>query len=72
MGEKIGAYRVWWGNLADGKRSLGRYRRRWENNIKIDLREVGSGSGKEQMAGTSNGHSVSIKCGEFIDQLRIG
>jgi hypothetical protein len=25
----------------DGKRSLGRHRRRWEDNIKMDLRETG-------------------------------
>ena len=29
----------------EGKRSLGRPRRRWEDNIKIDLEEVGSGCG---------------------------
>jgi hypothetical protein len=27
----------------DGKRPLGRHRNRWEDNIKIDLQEVGSG-----------------------------
>ena len=27
----------------EGKRSLGRPRRRWEDNIKMDLREVGCG-----------------------------
>jgi hypothetical protein len=27
----------------DGKRPLGRPRRRWEDNIKIDLREIGWG-----------------------------
>jgi hypothetical protein len=26
---------------SEGKRSLGRPRRRWENNIKMDLREIG-------------------------------
>ena len=29
----------------DGKRPLGRPRYRWENNIKMDLQEVGSGCG---------------------------
>ena len=29
----------------DGKRSLGRPRRRWEDNIKMDLQEVGRGCG---------------------------
>jgi hypothetical protein len=28
----------------EGKRPLGRSRRRWENNIKMDLQEVGIGS----------------------------
>jgi hypothetical protein len=27
----------------DGKRALGRPRRRWEDNIKMDLQEVGCG-----------------------------
>ena len=29
----------------EGKRSLGRPRRRWEDNIKMDLREVGCDPG---------------------------
>jgi hypothetical protein len=29
----------------EGKRPLGRTRRRWEDNIKIDLQEVGGGCG---------------------------
>ena len=29
----------------EGKKLLGRSRRRWENNIKVDLREVGWGMG---------------------------
>ena len=29
----------------EGKRPLGRPRRRWEDNIKMDLREVGGGDG---------------------------
>jgi hypothetical protein len=35
---------VWWGNLREGKRALGRPRHRWEDNIKMDLREVVCGS----------------------------
>jgi hypothetical protein len=42
MGEGRGVYRVLVGRL-DGKRPLGRPRRRWEDNIKIDLQEVGCG-----------------------------
>ena len=30
----------WWGNLKE-KRPLGRPSRRWEDNIKMDLQEVG-------------------------------
>ena len=29
----------------EGKRSLGRLRRRWEDNIKMDLKEVGRDCG---------------------------
>ena len=40
MGEGRGVYRVLVGK-PEGKRSLGRPRRKWEDNIKLDLREVG-------------------------------
>jgi hypothetical protein len=40
IGEGRGAYRVLVGRL-EGKRPLGRPRRRCEDNIKIDLREIG-------------------------------
>jgi hypothetical protein len=39
MGEGIGVYRGLIGR-PEGKRPLGRPRRRWEDNIKIDLREI--------------------------------
>ena len=42
MGEERGVYRVLMGKL-EGKRPLGRPRRGWENNIKMDLQEVGCG-----------------------------
>jgi len=42
MGQRRGAYRVLVGK-PEGKRSLGRPRRRWEDNIKMDLQEVGCG-----------------------------
>ena len=42
MGEGRGVYRVLVGKLG-GKRPLGRPRRRWQDNIKIDLQEVGCG-----------------------------
>jgi hypothetical protein len=40
MGEKRNAYRILVGK-PEGKRSLGRPRCRWVDNIKIDLREIG-------------------------------
>jgi hypothetical protein len=40
MGEKRSAYRIFVGN-PEGKRPLGRPRRRWMGNIKMDLREIG-------------------------------
>jgi hypothetical protein len=40
MGEGRGVYRVLVGR-PEGKRPLGRPRRRWEDNIKMDLREIG-------------------------------
>jgi hypothetical protein len=43
MGEDRGVYRVLVGK-PEGKRPLGRPRLRWEDNIKMDLREVGRGS----------------------------
>jgi hypothetical protein len=42
MGEERGVYRVFVGKL-EGRRPLGRPRHRWEDNIKMDLREVGCG-----------------------------
>ena len=42
MGERRGVYRVLVGK-PEGKRPLGRTRRRWANNIKMDLQEVGCG-----------------------------
>ena len=42
MGERRGEYRALLGK-PEGKRLLGRHSRRWEDNIKMDLQEVGSG-----------------------------
>ena len=41
-GVRRGVYRVLVGK-PEGKRPLGRPRRRWEDNIKTDLQEVGCG-----------------------------
>jgi hypothetical protein len=40
MGEKRNAYRLFVGK-SEGKRPLGRPRRRWVDNIRMDLGEVG-------------------------------
>ena len=74
MGEGRGVYSVLVGN-PEGKRPMGRPRRRWEDNIKMDFQEVGygldrGGSGWGQVAGTcecGNEPSGSIKRGEFLD-----
>ena len=42
MGEERGVYRVLVGK-PEGKRPLGRPRRRWVDNIRVDLQEVGCG-----------------------------
>jgi hypothetical protein len=40
MGEVRGAYKILFGR-PEGRGPLGRPRRRWEDNIKMDLREIG-------------------------------
>jgi hypothetical protein len=47
MGERRGAYRALVGT-SEGRIPLGRPRRRWEDNIKMVLREVGRGHGVNQ------------------------
>ena len=44
VGETRGADRILMGK-PEGKRPLGRPRHRWENNIKMDIQEVGWGYG---------------------------
>ena len=64
----------------EGKRPLGRPRRRWEDNIKMDLEVVGRGCGdrmelaqdRKSWRGAceyGNEPSVSIKCGELLTSL---
>jgi len=75
MGERRGVHRVLVGK-PEGKRPLGRPRRRWEDNIKMDLREVGRGGDWMELAQDRDRWralvntvilSGSIKCGEFLD-----
>ena len=80
MDEDRGAYRVLVGK-PDGKRPLGRPRRRWLDNIRMDLQEVGLGY--EDWIGLAQDRdrwralvravrkpSGSIKRAEFLDQLQ--
>ena len=56
MRETRGVYRVLVGKL-DGMRPLGRPRCRWEDNIKMDLQEVGAWTGSIWLRiGTGDGH----------------
>jgi len=77
MEERRDVYRVLVGK-PEGKRPLGRPRRRWEDNIKMDLQEVGCGGtdwielphDRDRWRGTcecGNEPSGSIKWGEFLD-----
>jgi hypothetical protein len=61
-----------------GRKPLGRPRCRWEDNIKMDLREVGCGCVDwmelaqdrdrwRALVVCGDEHSGSIKCGEFLD-----
>jgi len=58
VGERRGVYRVLV-EKPEGKRPLGRSRQRWENNIKMDLQEVGCGAWTASIwlrLGTGGGH----------------
>jgi len=77
MGERRGVYRDLVGK-PEGKRPIGRPRRRWEDNIKMDLQEVECGGVDwielaqdrdrwRAFCEFRNEHSGSLKCGEFLD-----
>jgi hypothetical protein len=75
MEEKRNAYRSLVGKT-EGKRPLGRPRRRWVDNIRMDLGEVGwgdmdwIGSGQEQVESSCEfgiEPSGSMKCWETIE-----
>ena len=59
----------------EGKRPLGRPRRRWEDNIKMDLQEVGGGREDwMELAGTcgyGEGLSGSINAGNFLTSCKV-
>jgi len=77
MDERIILYRILVGK-PEGKRPLGRPRRRWDDNIKMGLQEViyggmdwiDLGRGGGQVAGScecGNEPSVSMNCRKFLD-----
>ena len=59
----------------EGKRPLGKHRRRWEDNIKMDLQEIGCrcmdcielAPDTDRWRALVNEPYGSIKCGEFLD-----
>ena len=76
MGEDRGVHRVLVGK-PEGKRPLGIPRRRLEDNIKMDLQEVGGGRGDWMELAQDRDGWLSLvgtvrtfgfhKCGEFLD-----
>ena len=76
-GEERGAYRILvWKSV--GKRPLERPRRRWVDNIRMDIQEVGCGymdwiglvqdrDGVAEACECGNEPSGSVKCGESLD-----
>jgi len=77
MDEERGVYRVLVWKL-EGRRPLGRPRRRWVDNIRMDLQEMGCGymdwiglaQDKRQVVDAcecGNEPLGSVKCGEFLD-----
>jgi hypothetical protein len=80
MGDERGVHRVLVGK-PEGKRPLGRPRRRWERNIKMDLQEAGRVRGEwmefaqdrdswRALVSTVRDFRVPKKCGEFLDWLQ--
>jgi hypothetical protein len=68
MGEGRGVYRVLVG-LPEGKRPLGRPRRRWEDNVKMDLREIGIDGAK--LIQLAQGRAQWRACVNTIMNLRV-
>jgi hypothetical protein len=74
MGEGRGAYRVLVGR-PEGKRPLGRPRRRWEDNIKMDFREMGLDGAnwirlvQDWVQSCSHLETQSLHCDQGFDSL---
>ena len=81
IGDRTYTFTVLVGRL-DGKRQLGRPRRRWEDNIEIWFHEVGGGmdwidltQDRDRFVGCCEFGIESlgfIKCGQFLDLLKTG
>ena len=81
MGEGRGVHSVLVGK-PEGKRPLGRPRRRWEDNIKMDLQEVGRGGNWMELAqdrdrcwalvNTVMNFRVPYNAGNFLTSCRPG
>ena len=80
MGEERGLYRVLVGKQ-EGKRPLGRPRRRWVDNNRVDLQVVGCGymdliglaqdrDSWRTLVNAVNEPSVSLKCGNFLTSCK--
>ena len=79
MGEGRGVHRVLVGK-PEGKRPLGRPRRRWEDNIKMDLQEEGGGGDWMELAqdrdrwrallNTVMNLQVPLSAGNFLTSCR--
>jgi hypothetical protein len=65
MGEERKVYKVLVGKPG-GKRPLGRPRRRWEDGIRMDLREIGLGG--DGLDSTGSGHGPVAGCCECGDE----
>jgi hypothetical protein len=66
MGEKKNAYRILVGK-PEGKRPLGKPRRRWEDNIRMDLREIAwDGVDWIDMAQDRNQWRALVNTGQWI------
>jgi hypothetical protein len=74
MGEVVGAYNILVGR-PEGRIPLGRPGRRWEDNIKMDFREIRFGDvdwihwaqDRDRSCEHSDEPLASIKCREFLD-----
>ena len=66
--ESRGAYRLWCGNLRR-RDHLEQPRRKWEDNVKMDLREVGPRAMVwiDPAQGKERWRALVIECGKFLD-----